>query len=501
MIVENSYKKAYPDLPHIVEDVDALLSGSTEIPFHELCWLEPEDRNMGMELKGDLISFIILEQNNLARVTIAIKEFIANEAFFRAHMIYSKLPIVIPLEIQMRINEISGMELYRPQFESEAFDEIKICNPQDFQGISQDSLLKIKMFYHKNKTFIDSLEKPTVFARNHHYDFTDIMLPYSLSCIPKGFPKEGQWILLKQHNGNQQLGIGGYNRVTVARNLETGVEAAWRSAARKGIRKDEIKANLKVHQYPNSSDHFITCSNFHAYRGNVRETRKDRTEKTGYQEETDKIGSIVDIYKMGNLTEFVQNNDIKLVQCLNIMVEIFDHLDFLHVNLNLVYRDLKPENVIMTEDGHTRITDLGFAVQIGEYVKRAGTPKYIPIEVYLNHYSDLKTTISAPSMDIWSAGVLFLRLIGDNDTWKNEFEGSILNHLRNRTFTKEMLDQFKIKVYDKLRITIMQESPAEAEAIIKIIDQCLHIIPEKRPSAKIVREDIKKAIERIASAA
>ena len=38
-------------------------------------------------------------------------------------------------------------------------------------------------------------------------------------------------------------------------------------------------------------------------------------------------------------------------------------LDYLHTQ-NVVYRDLKPENLLLDRDGHLKITDFGFAKKL-----------------------------------------------------------------------------------------------------------------------------------------
>ena len=43
------------------------------------------------------------------------------------------------------------------------------------------------------------------------------------------------------------------------------------------------------------------------------------------------------------------------------VAEVILALEFLHENLNVIYRDLKLENILMDCDGHIKLTDFGLA--------------------------------------------------------------------------------------------------------------------------------------------
>ena len=81
-------------------------------------------------------------------------------------------------------------------------------------------------------------------------------------------------------------------------------------------------------------------------------------------------------------------------------------LDHLHSN-GIVYRDCKPENILLDDHGHVRISDLGLALEIpeGEVVRgRVGTVGYMAPEIIDNE----KYTFSP---DYFSLGCLVYEMI------------------------------------------------------------------------------------------
>jgi serum/glucocorticoid-regulated kinase 2 len=61
-------------------------------------------------------------------------------------------------------------------------------------------------------------------------------------------------------------------------------------------------------------------------------------------------------------------------------------IEYLHNN-NIIYRDLKPENVLIDNDGYIRLTDFGLSKKNVLTQKDAfsvcGTPEYLAPEVLL----------------------------------------------------------------------------------------------------------------------
>jgi tRNA A-37 threonylcarbamoyl transferase component Bud32 len=118
------------------------------------------------------------------------------------------------------------------------------------------------------------------------------------------------------------------------------------------------------------------------------------------------------------LHEVIQKGRLGLKDAVDLVIQVAETLDYAHQK-GVVHRDIKPSNIILTPDGHVKITDFGIAhvddpsatvhTMVGEIM---GTPAYMSPQQVLGQPTDGRT-------DLFSLGVILYELC----TGKRPFGG------------------------------------------------------------------------------
>lgn len=127
-----------------------------------------------------------------------------------------------------------------------------------------------------------------------------------------------------------------------------------------------------------------------------------------YQDK-DLLYMLLECVKGGELFQLLKtsSHSMDLSSCHFYTACVVNALGYLHSN-RIIYRDLKPENLLIDADGYLKIVDFGFAKKLKKRAFRTyticGTPDYMAPEMLMNMGYDV-------SVDVWAVGVLIFEMI------------------------------------------------------------------------------------------
>ncbi|EHB02322.1 G protein-coupled receptor kinase 7 [Heterocephalus glaber] len=129
-------------------------------------------------------------------------------------------------------------------------------------------------------------------------------------------------------------------------------------------------------------------------------------------------------------------------------------------SLGIVYRDLKPENVLLDDLGNCRLSDMGLAVQIQDdrpVTQRAGTNGYMATEILIE-----KVSYSYP-VDWFAMGCSIYEMVVGRTPFKDYKEKISKEDLKQRTLKEEAMFQhenFTEEVKDICRL-FLEKKPEQ----------------------------------------
>jgi serine phosphatase RsbU (regulator of sigma subunit)/pSer/pThr/pTyr-binding forkhead associated (FHA) protein len=160
---------------------------------------------------------------------------------------------------------------------------------------------------------------------------------------------------------------------------------------------------------------------------------------------------------------------------------IADGLSAIH-QLGIIHRDIKPDNILMDPLGIAKISDLGLARTVNESESRGltktgvimGTPMYISPEAIRD-----STSVDVRS-DIYSLGVSLYQLLSG----RPPFMGKTVSELMRSHLSGE-------------HTPLRQILPHVQPALCDLIERCLSLDPNKRPTAKQLAQEFAQLEQRV----
>ena len=146
-------------------------------------------------------------------------------------------------------------------------------------------------------------------------------------------------------------------------------------------------------------------------------------------EDNDKLYLIMEFAVNGNLFNLIQNNkkdkvkNIELIK--KIIIQTIEIIKYLH-SINIIYRDIKPENILLDKDYNIKLCDYGWATYFtpGKFLTvYCGTPEYVSPEV-------LKKYPYNEKVDIWGIGVLIFELVFGYAPFASNFNEDRYNNIK-----------------------------------------------------------------------
>ncbi|KAG0222819.1 Serine/threonine kinase [Mortierella sp. GBA43] len=234
----------------------------------------------------------------------------------------------------------------------------------------------------------------------------------TLKIVNKQPPKPTRTYGLDDFHFLAVLGRGNFGKVMLSEDKKTGELFAIKALKKEPIvKQDEIesaRSEKRIYQVANKERHpFLT------------------TLHCCFQTET-RLYFVMEYIRGGDLMMHIQRDKrfgdkrAKFYGC-----EVLLALQYFHKN-NIVYRDLKLDNILLTLDGHIRIADYGLCKENMPYGATTrticGTPEFMAPEILEEHPYDR-------AVDWWAYGVLMYEMLLGRAPFSGEEEDDIYDSI------------------------------------------------------------------------
>ena len=166
---------------------------------------------------------------------------------------------------------------------------------------------------------------------------------------------------------------------------------------------------------------------------------------------------VMELIKGKTLKEIIteENGPLPWKWSLNVVTQIASALETAHKN-NIVHRDIKPHNIIITEDGIAKVTDFGIAKAVSNSTITAfgttiGSVHYFSPEHARGGYTDAKS-------DLYSLGVVMYEMLTGRVPFDADTPVSVaLKHMQEKPIEPKELNENIPQVVNDIIMKAMQK--------------------------------------------
>ncbi|KAG5888670.1 hypothetical protein JTB14_014863 [Gonioctena quinquepunctata] len=278
------------------------------------------------------------------------------------------------------------------------------------------------------------------------------------------------------YQGLNRIGRGAYGTVYKATEKNTGIDVALKKVCVRltedgipmnTLREISLLRQLNTQNHPNIVRLLDVCQ--------------------GQQMDKELIMYLVFEHVEQDLSSYIEKHSrgFSAKQIRNLSREILDGVDFLHSS-RVVHRDLKPQNLLVTKDGHIKLADFGLAKTYDFDMKLTS----VVVTLWYRAPEVLLGLPYATPVDIWSIGCIIVELYSLKPLFCGTSEGDQLSKIF-RVLGKPPENEWpeenvsiKWNSFDVInQVRIDQVSPNICETAYDLIMRMLTFNPKERITA------------------